>query len=95
MKFFLGYLRRRAFFLVPQLFGVLLITFIVVRMISGDPARLIAGGLAPEEGVEQISRYRSRFQTSANTMKSGSKTSYIEVARQSLQERSLPRKDPA
>lgn len=39
---------------MPQLFGVLLITFIVVRMIPGDPARLIAGGLAPEEGVEQI-----------------------------------------
>lgn len=54
MRFFLGYLRRRAFFILPQLFGVLLITFVVVRMIPGDPARAIAGGLAPEEGVEQI-----------------------------------------
>jgi ABC-type dipeptide/oligopeptide/nickel transport system permease component len=54
MKFFLGYLKRRALFFIPQLFGVLLITFIVVRMIPGDPARIMAGGLASEEGVEQI-----------------------------------------
>jgi ABC-type dipeptide/oligopeptide/nickel transport system permease component len=54
MKFFLGYIKRRAFFLIPQLLGVLLITFFMVRMIPGDPARMIAGGLAPEEGVQQL-----------------------------------------
>lgn len=54
MKFFLSYLKRRAFFIIPQLFGVLLITFIVVRMIPGDPARLMVGGLVPEEGAEEV-----------------------------------------
>ncbi len=54
MKFFLNYIKRRALFLIPQLLGVLLITFFVVRMMPGDPARMIAGGLAPEEGVQKL-----------------------------------------
>ena len=54
MKYFLGYIRRRVIFLLPQLLGVLLIVFFIVHMIPGDPARVIAGGLAPEEGVQQL-----------------------------------------
>jgi peptide/nickel transport system permease protein len=41
-------------FFLPQVVGVVLITFLFVRMIPGDPARLMAGPLVPEEGVELI-----------------------------------------
>jgi peptide/nickel transport system permease protein len=54
MKYFLRYIKRRALFIIPQLLGVLLITFFIVRMIPADPARMIAGGLAPEEGVQLL-----------------------------------------
>jgi len=54
MKFFMKYLRRRALFIVPQLLGVLVITFLMVRAIPVDPARLIVGALAPEEGVQKL-----------------------------------------
>jgi ABC-type dipeptide/oligopeptide/nickel transport system permease component len=50
----LPYLGRRAAFFLPQVLGILLITFILVRMIPGDPARLMAGPLMTEEGVELI-----------------------------------------
>ena len=53
MKFFV-YLRRRAIFVLPQVFGVLLLTFIIVRLIPGDPARLMGGPLVSHEGLEQI-----------------------------------------
>ncbi len=51
---FLPYLGRRALFFIPQVIGIVLITFIFVRMIPGDPARLMAGPLVPEAGVELI-----------------------------------------
>jgi ABC-type dipeptide/oligopeptide/nickel transport system permease component len=51
---FLSYLGRRALFFLPQIVGILLVTFIFVRMIPGDPAKLMAGPLMPEEGVELI-----------------------------------------
>lgn len=48
------YLLRRLLFVIPQLFGVVLITFIIVRLIPGDPARIMAGALVDEKGVELI-----------------------------------------
>ncbi|SVB66321.1 uncharacterized protein METZ01_LOCUS219175, partial [marine metagenome] len=39
----LPYLGRRALFIGPQIFGVLLLVFVFVRLIPGDPARLMAG----------------------------------------------------
>jgi|CZCA01.1.fsa_nt_gi ABC-type dipeptide/oligopeptide/nickel transport system permease component len=48
------YLRRRMIFIIPQILGVTLITFFIVRMIPGDPARIIAGSLVNEAGVELI-----------------------------------------
>lgn len=51
---FLPYLARRAAFFLPQVLGVVTITFIIVRLIPGDPARLMAGPLVPEAGLELI-----------------------------------------
>jgi peptide/nickel transport system permease protein len=51
---YLKYLGVRAVFFLPQIFGIVLIAFIFVRLIPGDPARLMAGPLVPESGVERI-----------------------------------------
>ena len=50
----LKYIGRRLLVLVPQLFLISIITFTLVRMLPGDPARLELGPLAPEEGVELL-----------------------------------------
>ena len=51
---YLKYLGVRAVFFVPQIIGIVLIAFVFVRLIPGDPARLMAGPLVPESGVEKI-----------------------------------------
>ncbi len=48
------YLSKRLLYIIPQLFGVVLIAFLAVRMIPGDPARIMAGALVDEAGVEKI-----------------------------------------
>ena len=45
---------RRLVIAVPQLFGLLTATFFIIRLLPGDPARLIAGPLASEETVAAI-----------------------------------------
>jgi ABC-type dipeptide/oligopeptide/nickel transport system permease component len=50
----LKYIGRRLLVLVPQLFLISIITFTLVRMLPGDPARLELGPLAPQEGVELL-----------------------------------------
>jgi ABC-type dipeptide/oligopeptide/nickel transport system permease component len=50
----LRYIGRRLLILVPQLFLISIVTFTLVRMLPGDPARLELGPLAPEEGVELL-----------------------------------------
>ncbi len=50
----LRYIGRRLLVLIPQLFLISIITFSLVRMLPGDPARLELGPLAPEEGVELL-----------------------------------------
>jgi ABC-type dipeptide/oligopeptide/nickel transport system permease component len=50
----LKYVSRRLLILIPQLFLISIITFTLVRMLPGDPARLELGPLAPEEGVELL-----------------------------------------
>lgn len=47
-------LLRRFAMVLPVLFGVLLITFLLSRVIPADPARMIAGPRASAEGVEKI-----------------------------------------
>ncbi|HLT59490.1 MAG TPA: nickel ABC transporter permease [Limnochordales bacterium] len=48
------YILRRLALMVPVLFGVSVVVFAMVRMIPGDPARIMAGEAATEEVVERI-----------------------------------------
>ncbi len=48
------YVLRRLGLIIPTLLGVTLIVFFLVRMIPGDPARLIAGFQASEEEVARL-----------------------------------------
>jgi ABC-type dipeptide/oligopeptide/nickel transport system permease component len=48
------YLIRRVLFVIPQLIGITLVTFLLIRALPGDPARLLAGPLASDAGVEHI-----------------------------------------
>lgn len=48
------YLIRRVYHSIPTLVGALLFIFILVRVLPGDPARLIAGPEALEEDVQRI-----------------------------------------
>ncbi|MFO7246101.1 MAG: ABC transporter permease [Thermaerobacter sp.] len=54
MKGTLQYITRRVLTSLLALVGVSLIVFIIVRVLPGDPARIIAGLLATEEEVERI-----------------------------------------
>lgn len=51
---FLKYLTKRLLYVIPQFFGVLVVIFVTVRLVPGDPARLMAGTMVPPEGVEKI-----------------------------------------
>lgn len=53
MRFAL-YIGRRFLFLVPQVFLISFITFVLVRLLPGDPARLSLGPLAPESAVQAL-----------------------------------------
>jgi ABC-type dipeptide/oligopeptide/nickel transport system permease component len=48
------YIARRLVSAIPTLLGVSLIVFLMVRLLPGDPARVIAGLLASETDVERI-----------------------------------------
>jgi peptide/nickel transport system permease protein len=50
----LNYVARRLLAAVPTLLGVSLVVFMMVRLLPGDPARMVAGLLASEADVEQI-----------------------------------------
>tara|TARA_B100000029_G_scaffold500542_1_gene572447 strand:+ start:579 stop:1598 length:1020 start_codon:yes stop_codon:yes gene_type:complete len=45
---------RRLVFMIPILFGVVTLTFILTRLAGGDPAYLIAGPFATEDVVENL-----------------------------------------
>lgn len=45
---------KRLLFVVPQIIGIFTVTFFFVRLIPGDPARLMAGPLVSEEALEAI-----------------------------------------
>jgi ABC-type dipeptide/oligopeptide/nickel transport system permease component len=51
---FVAFAARRALAAIPTLFGVTLIVFFMVRMLPGDPARLLAGLNATSEEVNRI-----------------------------------------
>jgi peptide/nickel transport system permease protein len=48
------YVLRRLALAIPTLLGVTIVVFLLVRMIPGDPARVIAGLLAGEDEVQRI-----------------------------------------
>lgn len=48
------FLLRRVTFAIPTLFGVATVVFFMVRLIPGDPARVIAGDTATPEQVDHI-----------------------------------------
>ena len=50
----LHYVARRLVAAVPTLLGVSVVVFMMVRLLPGDPARMVAGLLASEADVENI-----------------------------------------
>ncbi len=48
------YILMRLLYAIPTVIGIVLIMFILVRVLPGDPARLIAGLEASEEDVQRI-----------------------------------------
>src|SRR5919205_2632591 len=50
----LHYVLRRLVAAVPTLLGVSLVVFMMVRLLPGDPARMVAGLLASESDVDNI-----------------------------------------
>lgn len=50
----LRYLLRRLAFVVLVLVGITLITFVLERVVPGDPARLLAGTRASQQAVDQV-----------------------------------------
>lgn len=45
---------RRLLLSIPVLFGVLLLGFMLLQLVPGDPARVLAGPMAPPEVVERV-----------------------------------------
>ncbi len=49
-----AYILRRLLAAIPVIFVVLLFTFLLLRVTPGDPARIMAGPLAPDEQIQAI-----------------------------------------
>lgn len=50
------FLRRRLFHMIPVLIGITLVTFLMIHLIPGDPARIMLGPRATPERVEELRR---------------------------------------
>ena len=50
----LKYIARRIAVFIPLFLGVILVTFILVRMLPGNPAYSLAGGQAYEETIQSL-----------------------------------------
>ena len=50
----LAYIGRRLLFVGPQLVGILLVSFLLVKLIPGDPAVMMLGPFATEEGLARL-----------------------------------------
>jgi peptide/nickel transport system permease protein len=48
------YVIRRLLAFIPLIFGISIVTFFLIRMLPGDPARVLAGSEPYEAGVEAI-----------------------------------------
>jgi peptide/nickel transport system permease protein len=51
-----AYIAKRLLALIPVLFGLTLIVFLIMALIPGDPARAILGAYATPENVERLNR---------------------------------------
>ncbi|HUS82910.1 MAG TPA: ABC transporter permease, partial [Dehalococcoidia bacterium] len=49
-----SYLGRRALFFIPQLLGITFVTFVLVRLLPGDPATRILGSLATPQQIAEL-----------------------------------------
>jgi peptide/nickel transport system permease protein len=56
LKGYTGYIIKRLLAFIPLLFGISLITFFLIRLLPGDPARVLAGSTHYEEAIEAIRR---------------------------------------
>ena len=54
MKNLLSFLGRRLLFILPQLFGILLVSFFLIKSIPGDPAVLMLGPTATTEAIATL-----------------------------------------
>lgn len=50
------YILRRLLYMIPTLFGVSIVVFLVVHLVPGDPARLVAG---PDASIQDVELVRS------------------------------------
>ena len=49
-----AFLGHRLLFIVPQLFGILLVSFVLIKTVPGDPAVLMLGPMASAESVASL-----------------------------------------
>lgn len=54
MRALLIYIGKRMFYVVPQLVGILLISFLLIKLIPGDPAVLMLGPFATEQAMAEL-----------------------------------------
>lgn len=50
----LSYIARRLIFVGPQLIGILFVSFMLVKLIPGDPAVMMLGPFATEDGLARL-----------------------------------------
>jgi peptide/nickel transport system permease protein len=50
----LRYIAKRLVFIGPQLFGIILVSFLLIKMIPGDPAIMMLGPFATDEQLERL-----------------------------------------
>src|SRR4051812_41197394 len=50
----LGLISKRLLLVIPNLIGVIIVTFLLTRALPGDPAAYFAGPAATKESIEQV-----------------------------------------
>jgi ABC-type dipeptide/oligopeptide/nickel transport system permease component len=50
----LKYIGRRLLFVIPQLFGIILVSFFLVKLIPGDPVVMMLGPVASQDSIDSL-----------------------------------------
>jgi ABC-type dipeptide/oligopeptide/nickel transport system permease component len=50
----LKYIGRRLLFVIPQLFGIILVSFFLVKLIPGDPVVMMLGPVASQDAIDSL-----------------------------------------